>query len=251
MGATGKDCGSIIYGWGDTAFPQDGYYYILGFEFDLSQVLSISLNGEKMPITRKVQIPSGIIPNIVVRFKDLKRCDDMLFSAGSGISMSSADVSNLDTSNVVSMQGMFRHLTRTSNIIGLENLDTSNVKCLAYVLYNVLTSFEEGRISNWDTSKVTDFSYAFSHEGYVSSPTYSIDISGWDTSSAENMDGMFSGHVRLRELKMMGATNPNASVSDMFAGVVSDGVFYYNPRYDYSHIIAQLPSSWTAIPVTQ
>jgi hypothetical protein len=29
----------------------------------------------------------------------------------------------------------------------------------------------------------------------------------------------------------------------MFEGVTSEGTFYYNPAYDYSKIIAQLPAT--------
>jgi hypothetical protein len=36
----------------------------------------------------------------------------------------------------------------------------------------------------------------------------------------------------------------------MFYGVASNGTFYYNSAYDYSKILAKLPSTWTKIPCT-
>lgn len=41
------------------------------------------------------------------------------------------------------------------------------------------------------------------------------------------------------------------SVSEMFDGVNTKGTFYYNPNYDYSMIIEQLPSTWKAVPITE
>jgi hypothetical protein len=36
-------------------------------------------------------------------------------------------------------------------------------------------------------------------------------------------------------------------VSYMFENITTNGKFYYNSNYDYSKIIAQLPTTWTAI----
>lgn len=43
---------------------------------------------------------------------------------------------------------------------------------------------------------------------------------------------------------MSGVTNYDM----MFAGITTTGTLSYNPAYDYSKIIAQLPSTWTAVP---
>jgi hypothetical protein len=37
----------------------------------------------------------------------------------------------------------------------------------------------------------------------------------------------------------------------MFNGVPKNGTFYYDPAYDYSKIIAKLPTTWTAVPLTE
>jgi hypothetical protein len=43
--------------------------------------------------------------------------------------------------------------------------------------------------------------------------------------------------------------NSNLSNYSMFYNVTSEGTFYYNPQYDYSKVIAELPETWTAIPL--
>lgn len=237
------DSGYVIYGWDNANFTSDGWFMIFGYEFNMSQVASISLDGVSKPINRRVNIPAGNVQNIVANLKGLTSCGYMLSSAGSGVSMKYIDVSNLDTSKVITMERMFAGAME--NIRGLSSLNTGNVKNLRQAFLWQLRSFEAGEISGWDTSNVEDMSYVFAHEGYVTTEQFSIDISGWDTSKAQTMEGMFSNHGRLTELKMMGKTNPNANVTNMFKGVYLPGVFYYNSAYDYSHIIAELPSNWT------
>jgi surface protein len=99
--------------------------------------------------------------------------------------------------------------------------------------------------SNWDTSKVTDMSNMFK---YCSNLT-SLDLSNWDTSNVTDMNEMFNLCSALTELKMGGDISKVTNVTSMFSNVFSTGTFYYNPQYDYSKIIAVLPSTWTAVPM--
>ena len=39
------------------------------------------------------------------------------------------------------------------------------------------------------------------------------------------------------------------NVYSMFSNITTTGTFYYNGNYDYSKIIAVLPSTWTAVPI--
>ena len=54
---------------------------------------------------------------------------------------------------------------------------------------------------------------------------------------------MFSGCNSLKSVTMLGPINPNVIVDNMFVSVPANGTFYYNPEYDYSAIIAKLPST--------
>jgi hypothetical protein len=64
------------------------------------------------------------------------------------------------------------------------------------------------------------------------------------------MGSMFSGCTNLTEIRMGGNPSSLTTVSYMFRGINTNGTFYYNVAYDYSKIIAELPSTWTAVPCT-
>jgi hypothetical protein len=64
-----------------------------------------------------------------------------------------------------------------------------------------------------------------------------------------NMSRMFQKCSNLTEVKMSGDVSKVSTPYDMFDNVKSGGTFYYNPQYDYSKIIAVLPSTWTAVPM--
>lgn len=186
--------------------------------------------------------------------------------------LTSLDLSKWDTSNVTNMSRMFSYCYNLSSIDGISNWDTSKVTAMQEMFYNCynltspdlskwdtsnvanmyfmfygcrsLTSLDS--ISNWDTSNVTNMSLMF---GYCSSLT-SLDLSKWDISNVSSMGGMFKGCNNLTEVRMGGNPSKVMDVYEMFDGVTTNGTFYYNPMYDYSKIIAKLPSTWTAVPCT-
>jgi hypothetical protein len=49
---------------------------------------------------------------------------------------------------------------------------------------------------------------------------------------------------------MGGDVSKVTNVNHMFSNVATTGTFYYNNAYDYSNIIAQLPSGWNDVPCT-
>ena len=64
------------------------------------------------------------------------------------------------------------------------------------------------------------------------------------------MGSIFSSCELLVELKIGGNPSSLTNVNDMFVDITTNGAFYYNSEYDYSKIIAELPSTWTAVPCT-
>ena len=66
------------------------------------------------------------------------------------------------------------------------------------------------------------------------------------------MKQMFYNATNLTSLKMAASSiQSNVIVTNMFNGVTAEGVFSYNPAYDYSRIINVLPASWTSQPWTE
>ena len=107
------------------------------------------------------------------------------------------DLTNLKTSNVTSMMGMFYHTAYNSSsfeIRGLSGFDTSKVTSMSYMFYlNAVdaTTWNIGDLSNWDTSKVTDMSRLFLRAGADASTWNVGDLSNWDVSNVTNMSEMF------------------------------------------------------------
>ena len=133
----------------------------------------------------------------------------------------SLDISNLDTSRAYNMEDMFalNSLIGEKGIIGIENLNTSNVTNMSN-MFDGCRSLTSLDLTNWDTSNVTYMSYMF------------------DTCQS------------LTEIRMGGDVSKVTSASSMFREITSTGTFYYNSAYDYSIIVAELPSTWTAVPCT-
>jgi hypothetical protein len=75
-----------------------------------------------------------------------------------------------------------------------------------------------------------------------------LDLSSWDTSKVTNMERMFRYCRKLTELRMGGDISNLDGWVRMFEGINTTGTFYYNSQYDYSKIISELPSTWTAVP---
>ena len=107
-----------------------------------------------------------------------------------------------------SLAGLFADLSNVTAIEGLAYFDTSNVITMEGMFsgLSVLTSLD---LSNWDTSNVEDMGGMFS---YMSSLT-SLNLSGWDTGSVVLMDGMFYEASALTSLDLSHFNTAN--VEDM------------------------------------
>lgn len=88
-----------------------------------------------------------------------------------------------------------------------------------------------------DITNTTDASYMF---GSGNNIRYII---LHNTHNVTNMQYMFRRCDRLVEVRMDGDVSNVENVTGMFEGITSEGTFYYNPAYDYSKIIAQLPAT--------
>ena len=143
------------------------------------------------------------------------------------------DLSNLDTSNVTSMRGMFRYTGSNAtnfSITGLEHFDTSNVKEMSGVFNQTCdnsTSCHIGNINNWDVSNVVNMMSTFGRTG-ANANTISIgDLSAWDVSNVKSMRNMFSyygenaGNVNLGDLSNWDVSN----VTDMYALFAGTGSY--------------------------
>ena len=128
-------------------------------------------------------------------------------------SLTSIDLSGLDTSAVKYMNYMFAICTNLASL-DLSSLDTSAVTTMNQMFYNCsgLTSLD---LSGLDTSAVTNMQSMFQGCGRLTS----LDLSGFDTSAVRNMSSMFYGCNSLTSLDLSGFdTSAVTSMNAMFNG---------------------------------
>ena len=134
-----------------------------------------------------------------------------MFAAAIGLN--TIDVSGFDTSNVVSMNGLFNGDWRLTSIVGLESLDTSKVTNMSNMFGNC-QNLEEINVSKFDTQCVTDMSSMFSNCKKV----MLLDMSSWNTQKVKSMNSMFNGCNSINNLDISSFNTQNVTdMSHMFA----------------------------------
>lgn len=156
-----------------------------------------------------------------------------------GCGMVTADVKELDTSNVTSMVDMFNDCGKLTNL-DISGWDTGKVTSMNSMFYNCskLTSLNVG---DWDTSKVTSMIYMFSG----CSKLTNLNIRNWDTENVTGMNSMFYGCSKLTSLDISGwNTGKVTNMADMFRSCINLSTIRLSDKIK-SNIISQLPSkSW-------
>ena len=196
------------------------------------------LNGEKYYVARGVSdikriVDSGEYPlNRVITSKLTSL--NYLFQIRGGYGQAAVpanfndDISNWDTSNILSMEEVFSGWTEFNQDIS--NWDTSRVESMygmfkssKYVgnYYLGDTSFNKD-ISNWDVSNVKNMS-----EMFLGATSFNKDISNWVVSNVENMDHMFSGATSFNQPIGNWDVSKVENMSGMFSDVNSIGVLAF------------------------
>ena len=147
-----------------------------------------------------------------------------MFSSFSGIY--SADFSNIDTSEVISMKGMFKDASYLNPI----------------------------DVSRFDTRKVQDMSEMFSGiRALIRRDTITLNLSNFNTSNVVNMKGMFKDSSRFTDINMSSFnTSKVTDMSEMFYGATSLPTinlssFDFQNVTDMNSMFFQLPNLQTVI----
>ena len=124
------------------------------------------------------------------------------------------NIENLNTSQVTTMQRMFRKCQSLVSL-DLSSFDTSSVTNMnmMFMSCKVLTSID---LSSFDTNNLTIMSFMFSGCNAL----ISVDLSSFDTSNVTTMGSMFSNCFALTnvDLSSFGTNNNLTSVASMFKG---------------------------------
>ncbi len=128
----------------------------------------------------------------------------------------SLDLSGLDTSAVTGMDSMFWGCSSLTSL-DLSGLDTSKVTYMRQMFYGC-SSLPSLDLSSFDTSKVTDMESMF----YGCSSLTTLDLSGFDTSAVTGIICMFSGCSSLPSLDLSSFdTSKVTRMVGMFSGCSS------------------------------
>lgn len=152
---------------------------------------------------------------------------DSSYMFSSFSSIYSADFSNIDTSEVISMKGMFKGAS-------------------------VLNPID---ISRFDTRKVQDMSEMFSGIRYLSrgSAKITLNLNNFNTSNVVNMKGMFKDSSRFTDINMSNFnTSKVTDMSEMFYGATSLPTinlssFDFQNVTDMNSMFFQLPNLQTIV----
>ena len=142
--------------------------------------------------------------NCVYMFKDL-------------INTIEIDLTNFDSSDVETMEGMFYGCTNLKNIIMKNIFNTNKVTTMSYMFYlcESLTSID---LSNFNTHSVENTAYFLSDCILLTS----LDLSNFDTSSVINMNGMLKNCFSLKSINLSNInTSKVSSMSYLFSNCFS------------------------------
>ena len=128
-------------------------------------------------------------------------------SGGGGADSTYENIWNAITVNNTDYENLFFNKYKMTEI-DLSNLDTSKVTNMAGMFDGCYNLTSIGDISNWNTSKVTNMQAMF-YNSYLSS----INVSGWDTNNVTTMNNMFANCSQLYDLDL--SNFYTGSVTDM------------------------------------
>ena len=143
------------------------------------------------------------LTSIDLTYLDTSKVTNMSGMFSECINLTELDLSSFDTSNVTNMVVMFFGCSSLTEL-DLSNFDTSNVTDMSQMFYSC-SSLTELDLSNFDTSNVTDMSFMFDS---CSSLT-KLDLSNFDTSKVTYMSQMFYSCSSLTELDFRNLTFNN------------------------------------------
>ncbi|WP_187158175.1 BspA family leucine-rich repeat surface protein [Lactobacillus apis] len=125
-------------------------------------------------------------------------------------------LSNLDTSQVTSMNSMFANEPKLKSL-DLSNFNTSNVTDMRY-LFESCYSLKNLDLSSFDTANVKDMNTMF----YLCSSLTNLNLNNFDTKNVENMSNMFFSCSNLTSLNINSFnTSKVTDFSGMFSGCES------------------------------
>ncbi len=166
-------------------------------------------------------------------------------------SIDSEFISRLDTSNVISMHGMFYGLPQVQEL-DLSNFDTSAVEDMG-CMFKECSNIKSLDLSNFVTTALSTVSYNNGTEKmfYGCSSLEYLDISNFVIPSGLNTDQMFDGCTNLNVIRTPKTTAKEITLPDTYYHLLSDGTYEESggSRVEYTTIPSGLTESITLVKV--
>lgn len=141
-------------------------------------------------------------------------------------SLTTVDVSCIDTSSVTEMLSVFSGCGVLSNIVGLEYWDTSKVTNMGTMFYGCAA--KELKVENWNVSKVKLMGSMFQYCTQLTS----LDLSKWTNSVATSFYCLFAHCSRLTSINISGFKPVKvANMSSMFHYCLSLKTIYVSDNW--------------------
>ncbi|MCQ2742825.1 MAG: DUF285 domain-containing protein [Bacilli bacterium] len=141
-----------------------------------------------------------------------------------GAELGNIDVSNWDVSNITSLTFTFGQTVIQGDIIGLNTWDVSSVEFFdATFIYSSVKTLD---LTGWQLTSAITTMFMFSD----CSELESVNLSGWDTSAVEDMNNMFSRCSSLTVLDLSSFDTSNVmDMGQMFDADASLTTIYATP----------------------
>ena len=160
-----------------------GYIHIFNPSFD-SKLCKVIINDDEINISdNKYNFTNTTNKVKLIWDESLTTCESMFEGCDD---ITEINLSNFDTSNVISMGHMF-HGCSSLNSLNLSNLNTSRVESMSLMFFGC-SSLVSLDLSYFDTSKVEKMHTMFEGCSHLES----LNLSNFNTSNVLNMDFMFS-----------------------------------------------------------
>ncbi len=126
------------------------------------------------------------------------------------------DIGNLNVSNVIEMNGLFRNATSFNNggSPSINNWDVSNVETFGAMFYNA-TNFNQP-LNNWNITGATNIGYMFANATNFNQP-----LNGWNTSNIYYLDSMFANATSFNQPLNNWDVSNVTQMSHMFNGATN------------------------------
>lgn len=216
----------------------------LGWMFYYTEATQIDVSNWD---TRNVELLDGTFSCTSISTVDVSKWNTSkvidLYETFYYSSVKYVDVSNWDVSKVENTELMF--YGSLIEKLNLSKWNTRSVVDMSAMFCDCKYLETLGDLSNWDVSKVTDFSQMFAGWHSRNTKMTSLNVANWNTSSAEDLYGMFYGLKNLKELNLTNwKINETADASSLVSvcsnleTIKMDNSNYYS----VNKIISSLPT---------